>query len=104
MPKDIFQRLNTAVVNEKEEVLLALKQAQSTAPVFPANCEEKIVSLQDALSALEDAQAPAQEKNRLLKLCLERIEYDRPPFTRGKTAAHGGWEASPIHLSIYLRV
>lgn len=104
MPKEIFKKLNAAVVKEKEEARIALKQARASTP-SPVDYAQKIARLQDALVSLEDPQAPASEKNRLLKLCIDRIDYDRPPIQRGSgTTAHGGWEADPFQLTVKFKI
>jgi hypothetical protein len=81
----------------------------------PVNYEEKIVLFSDALATLRNPDASAQEKNKLLKACIERIEYtrERPERlkrepgekkgTRIKTTG-GHWTSPPIELDVKLKV
>lgn len=76
MPQDIFKKLNAKLLKEKEDVQQALNNAYNTMPE-PVNYEEKIIKLKDALDALQNPKKDAEEKNKLLKTCIERIEYKR---------------------------
>lgn len=99
MPQEIFQKLNAKLLAEKEEVRQALCKAHEAIPE-PVDYSEKVKTFQDALDAMLDPDVDAQEKNRLLKACIERIEYhrDRPQRVGGK------WNNPPIELDVRLRV
>lgn len=101
MPAHVFERLNSKTVAEIEEIKQALCTAKDTMPE-PINLQEKVANFQAALKALQDPNAPAKEKNKLLKVCVERITYSR------KRAGNNGHprkgEESPINLDIKLRV
>jgi hypothetical protein len=99
MPQHIFQQLNEKLLKEKEEVQQALCKAYESMPE-PVDYEEKIVKFRDALNALRDPEVDAQEKNRLLKVCIDRIEYYREkPHREGSV-----WIHTPIELDVKLRV
>lgn len=122
MPQHIFKKLNENLLKEKEDVKQAICKAYESVP-DPVDYEEKIKHFQDALDALKDPEFEAKEKNRLLKLCIDRIEYhkDRPerlesqqvryydkeqkrtrytsPLNRG-----GNWTTPPIELDVKLKV
>lgn len=83
MPQHIFKKLNEKLVKEKEDVIIALKNARETMPA-PMNYEQKIVTLQDALNALLDDEVSNEEKNKFLKKCIDRIEYKREKPERVK--------------------
>lgn len=113
MPPEIFKQLNAKLLREKDEVRQALAQAYDSMPK-PVDYQEKIVKLQDALNALQDDDMNAEEKNKLLKACIEKIEYhrDRPQrmsrqlaeeqgYTLGERAS---WVSPPIELEVKLRV
>lgn len=76
MPQHIFQQLNEKLLKEKEDVRQALCKAYESMPE-PVNYEEKIAQFTEALNALNSHDVDAGTKNRLLKACIERIEYHR---------------------------
>lgn len=84
MPPHIFQQLNEKLLKEKEEVRQALCKAYESMPE-PVNYEEKITHFSEALNALKDPNIDAATKNRLLKACIERIEYHRDTPQRIKS-------------------
>ena len=84
MPQHIFQQLNERLLKEKEEVRQALCKAYESMPE-PVDYEEKIKQFTEALNALKNPDIDAAEKNRLLKACIERIEYHRDTPQRIKS-------------------
>lgn len=76
MPQHIFQQLNEKLLKEKEEIRQALCKAYEAMPE-PVDYEEKIKQFTEALNALQNPKVEAAEKNRLLKACIDRIEYHR---------------------------
>lgn len=76
MPQHIFQQLNEKLLKEKEDVRQALCKAYESMPE-PVNYEEKIAQFTEALNALNSRDVDAETKNRLLKACIDRIEYHR---------------------------
>lgn len=122
MPQAIFQQLNAKLLKEKEEVQQALCKAYESMPE-PVDYEEKIMTFQAALSALRDDDVSAQEKNRLLKACIDRITYSREKPERIKSQqiryydketkrtryksplkTGGLWTSPPIELDVKLKV
>lgn len=114
MPQEIFKQLNAKLLKEKDEVQQALYNAYESMPE-PINYEEKVVRFKDALSALKNPKVDAEEKNRYLKLCIDRIEYTREQpqrlkreigekkGTRFKTTG-GHWSNPPIEIDVKLKV
>ena len=84
MPQHIFQQLNEKLLKEKEDVRQALCKAYESMPE-PVNYEEKIAQFTEALNALNSHDVDAETKNRLLKACIERIEYHRDTPQRIKS-------------------
>jgi hypothetical protein len=76
MPKAVFDKLNEKVLAEKEVVLQAIEDAKANAPTVE-DYQEKVMRFKDALDALNNPNATAEDKNRLLKACIERIDYKR---------------------------
>lgn len=107
MPAEVFKRLNEKLLKEKEEVRKSLENAYEAMPQ-PIDYNEKIVRFKAALEALENPLSSASEKNRLLKNCIERIEYYRMKPERSKKAAKplnaAGWASAEIELDVKLRV
>lgn len=111
MPAEIFKQLNAKLLKDKEEIQQALCKAQESMPE-PVDYEEKVCRFKDALNALKDPDVTAEEKNRLLKACIEKIIYSRDELKRvkrdnGKYVAvrdGGGWNNPPIKIDVKLRV
>lgn len=120
MPKEIFEKLNEKVLKEKDEIQQALCKAYESMPE-PIDYEERLVRFKDALEALNDPNVEAAKKNRLLKACIERIDYKREKSERIKSQQKrvtvdgvrksvsplktgGNWTNTPIELDIKLRV
>lgn len=122
MPQHVFKMLNEKLLKEKEEVNQALCQAYESMP-NPVDYEEKMLRFKDALDTLQDPNASAQQKNRLLKACIDRIDYKRERAERipsqqeryydpeQKRTRHrsslktgGNWTNPPIELDVKLRL
>lgn len=122
MPEHVFKILNERLLKEKEEVRQALCKAYESMPE-PVDYMEKLKRFTDALNTLDDPDATAAEKNRLLKACIERIDYKREKAerikskqvryydpvqkrTRRRSPLHtgGNWTKPPIELDMHLKV
>ena len=122
MPKEIFEKLNEKVLAEKDEVQQALCKAYESMPE-PIDYEEQLLRFKNALDALDDPDVSAEKKNKLLKACIERIDYKREKAvriksqqvryydkeqkrTRNKSPLNtgGNWTNPPIELDIMLAV
>lgn len=97
MPPHIFQALNAKLIKEREETEKALSEAYNTMPT-KVEYEQKLITFQTALDALLDESKSAAQKNRLLKACIKRIDYNREPSERIK----GVWQSNPIELTVQL--
>jgi hypothetical protein len=100
MPKHIFDQLNAKVLEEKEEVQQGLCTMRDTLPE-PVDYEKKRATFHAALEALQDPDAPALEKNMLLKKCIDTITY----FRKKKAGGNRRWgDPEPMELDVHLRV
>lgn len=100
MPKHIFDQLNAQVLQDKEEVQQSLCLLRDNLPV-PIDFAKKRVTFSKALEVLQDPDAPALEKNVLLKRCIDQIYYHR----KKKTSGGKRWGApEPMELDVHLRV
>ena len=104
MPKEIFDKLNAAIIKEKEDLAQAISNARGSVP-DPCIYEEKLCRFRDAIDALQNPDIPAEKQNRLLKACIERIDYNRPKSERAKgyNASGARWTSPPVELDIKLR-
>ena len=111
MPNEIFKQLNARLLKEKEEVQQALFQAYKSLPE-PISYEENIVKFKDALFALKNPDISAQEKNNLLKSCIERIDYKKETPKRLKNTFSkdvslklgGNWSNPPFEIDVKLKM
>lgn len=120
MPKEIFDKLNEKLLREKEEINNALCKAKEAMP-DPVDYEEKLRRFQEAYDALNNKDASANLVNKLLKACIERIEYSRQKPQRLKSNAKrvtvngrrikpdglktgANWTETPIELDVKLKV
>lgn len=122
MPQHIFQQLNEKLLKEKEEIQQALCKAYEALPE-PVDYQEKIITFKDALAALRDPECNPQKQNKLLKKCIERMEYKREKPQRIKSQqvrvydpaqkktvsrsplnTGGNWTSPPIELDVKLKV
>ena len=106
MPAHVFERLNGQTLKEIEETQQALCDARNSVPE-PLDLRGKLTTFQAALDALEDPEAPAIEKNNLLKACIERIEYSRERLKKhapGKTGRFSTDSVGPIMLDFRLKI
>ncbi len=120
MPHEIFKQLNEKLLKEKEEVQQALCKAKDTMP-HPVDYAEKAARFKEALAALKNPDASAAEKNKLLKACIDRIEYSREKPERLRSNAKrvtvngrrirpdglptgGNWTNPPIELDVKLKI
>lgn len=108
MPKEVFEFLNRKVLYEKEENQKALDKALAAVPDRTIY-EQKIYQFEDAVAALRSGSATAKAKNRILKSCIQRIEYHRGTPKRIKRSSDtllpvgGRWNSPPIELSVQLK-
>lgn len=113
MPKHIFDNLNKKLLEEKEEVRQALCKAKEQMP-DSIDYKEKLCRFKDTLDALHNNEIEAEEKNRLLKSCIDRITYTRerperikrPPHEKKGTSLSVGakWTNPPISIDVKLKV
>ncbi len=122
MPQHIFQQLNAKLLKEKEEVQQALCKAYESMPE-PVDYEEKVAMFSDALAALRNPEVDPEEQNKLLKRCINRIDYSREKpqriqsqqkrfyspehkktISRSPLGTGGNWTSPPIELDVKLKV
>ena len=120
MPQEIFKQLNAKLLKQKEEIRQALCKAYESMPE-PVDYSEKVAQFRDALAALQDADGNAARANRMLKVCISRIEYSRErpqrmesqqvrAYINGRTTNRSplqtgaNWTSPPIEIDVELKV
>ena len=122
MPAHVFAILNEKLLKEKDEVKEAMCNARKSMPE-PVDYQEKLYRFTEALNALLDPERSAEDKNRLLKDCIERIEYNRAKPERIKSQqvlyydketkrtrrtsplpTGGNWTNPPMEIEVKLKV
>lgn len=111
MPKEIFEKLNAKVLREIADTEKALAHAKASLPDIK-HYDERLSTFQEALFSLRNPTISAEQKNVLLKSCIERIDYRRDNSIRltrknaGDTPLKTGsnWDAAPIELTVKLRI
>jgi hypothetical protein len=122
MPPHVFAALNEKLIKEKEETQEAIRNARKSMPQT-IDYQEKLYRFTDTLNALLDPNADAAKKNKLLKDCIDRIEYKREApqrtksqkiryydkekkRTREKSILNPGahWTNPPIEIDVKLKV
>ena len=83
--------------HRKAAIEKALQEAHKSIPT-KIDYQQKIITLQNVISALQDPSTGIAEKNKLLKMCIKRITYNREPAER----IGGVWHNNPIELNIQL--
>lgn len=104
MPKNIFEKLNDAVLKEKNDTINAIKEARESMPQ-QIDYERKIAMFSDALDALKDPEVSNASKNKYLKSIFERITYSRSKSLRtskniSTKSSWAGWNSAPFELDI----
>lgn len=99
--QDKFDARNAVLRQKIEDCQNRIYQAKATMPK-EVNYEEKIVALKDAIAAMKDDNKSTEQKNRLLKAIVERIEYTGiPPVDKSK---HFKKNENSFTLAITLRL
>ncbi len=101
IPPHVFERLNGETLREIEELQQSLCTAKSAIPE-PVDLQDKVTAFRAALDALTDPEAPAREKNNLLKACIERIDYHRERVNGGHKRRND--QEAPIELEFKLKI
>ena len=99
--QDVFDRRNGALRIKMEECQAAIYKAKSSMPT-DVDYEERLVALKDAIAALRDDSMTPLEKNRLLKVIIDRIEYTGPEKVTQKKGSKNNH--TPFTLEIFLKL
>lgn len=92
--QELFEKRNSALRQKMSDCEARLKKARMALP-DAINYEEKTIQLKQAIQALKDETLTAEEKNRLLKVIIDRIEI---------TTIDNGIKKTDIRLEIFLKL
>ena len=84
MPPHVFAVLNEKLIKEREETQEAIRNARKSMPQT-IDYQAKLYRFTEALNALLDPDVDVAKKNKLLKDCIDRIEYKREAPQRTKS-------------------
>jgi hypothetical protein len=109
MPKSVFEKLRTKYENEKDSIQSALVKAYNSIPE-QTNYKDVVLSLHEAIDTFKDDCSNAEEKNKVLKTIIDKIECGRPPSVRMTTeeakekgvVTDNGWYSPDFELAIFL--
>ena len=89
---DVFDKRNAALRQKMEDCQERIYKAKATMPK-EVNYAERIVTLKEAIAGMKNPDYTPEQKNRLLKAIVERIEYSGIPpvdktehFTKGENS------------------
>ena len=103
MPRRVLDELLAKVERQKSELSDLIRKEQEE-PEQP-DINERIITFGAAIEAINNQDIPAEETNKLLKACIQRITYSRRRGSRkagSDTNNHSGWTSEPIQLKIEL--
>ena len=92
--QELFDKRNAALRQKMTECEERIKKARKALP-DAVDYEEKVSQLKTAIAALKDGSMSTEQKNKLLKVIVDRIEL---------ATADGGWNTTEIRLRIFLRI
>ena len=102
-PQDVFERRNKALRAKMDECQAAIYKAKSALPQS-VDYAERVMALKAAIDILRDDAASAEEKNKVVKAIVDRIEFSSVPSDRENRKRLRGGEVSPFELRITLRL
>jgi hypothetical protein len=100
-PQDVFERRNKALRAKMEECQAAIYKAKSALPQS-VDYAERVVALKAAIDILRDDTATAEEKNKVVKAIVDRVEFSSVPSDKENRKRLRGGEVSPFEVRISL--
>ena len=81
---ELFEKRNAALREKMKQCEIQIEDTRRTMPK-PVDYAERIIALEDAISALRDNSKTDEQKNKLLKEIVERIELSTHPLPQRST-------------------
>lgn len=101
--QEVFNRRNAELRQKMEECKSAIYKAKSTLPES-VDYSERVEVLKTAIDVLKDDTATANDKNKVLKAIVEKIEYHGQPSDSSPSRKQNRTGSDPFHLVITLRL
>jgi hypothetical protein len=99
--QDIFDRRHSALRAKMEECQSQIYKTKQTMPKS-IDYAERVKALEDAIAMFKDPDATAEEKNRLLKAIIDRIEYNGEPSIVDRKGVPQ--QGSKFTIKVFLRI
>lgn len=81
---ELFEKRNAALREKMKQCEIQIEDTRRTMPK-PVDYAERIIALEDAINALRDNSKTDEQKNKLLKEIVERIEISTHPLPQRST-------------------
>ena len=78
---ELFEKRNTALREKMKQCEIQIEETRRTMPK-PVDYAERVIALEDAISALRDDAMSAEDKNRILKRIIDKIEISSYPLPK----------------------
>lgn len=101
--QEVFNRRNAELRQKMEECQSAIYKAKSTMPES-VDYSERAAVLKSAIDILKDDEATADDKNKVLKAIIDRIEYSGQPSDPSPQRWSNREGSDPFNLDITLRL
>ena len=102
-PQEVFNRRNAELRQKMEECKAAIYKAKSTLPES-VDYSERVAVLKSAIDILKDDTATANDKNKVLKSIVEKIEYSSQPSDNSPHRKANRTGSDPFEIVITLRL
>ena len=101
--QEVFNRRNAELRQKMEDCKAAIYKAKSTLPES-VDYSERVMAMKSAIDILKDDAATANDKNKVLKAIIDKIEYSGQPSDPSPTRWSNRTGADPFNLRITLRL
>lgn len=101
--QEVFNRRNAELRQKMEDCKAAIYQAKSTLPES-VDYSERVMAMKSAIDILKDDAATANEKNKVIKAIIDKIEYSGQPSDPSPKRWSNRTGADPFNLRITLRL
>ena len=102
-PQAVFERRNAQLRAKMEECQAAIYKAKSTLPES-VDYSERVQMMKTAIDVLKDPEATANEKNKVLKAIVDKIEYSSAKSDPSPSRWQNRTGSDPFNLDITLRL
>ena len=101
--QEVFNRRNAELRQKMEDCKAAIYKAKSTLPES-VDYSERVMAMKSAIDILKDDKATANEKNKVIKAIIDKIEYSGQPSDPSPNRWINRDGVDPFNLRITLRL